>query len=111
MAQLTIPPDARDWIATQLARTEFVDWDRFIAFTRNDTFMVEVYGWIDRPDSHEDFVWTQFYPDSETMEYTTSSDEYSEELTRIWFGEDAVEGHNSCRRVEDTFEIENVVNL
>lgn len=111
MSELTIPPQDRTWIAKQLAKPEFVDWDRYVVDKRDGYLMVEVYGWIDRPDSHEDFVWTRFWPSNEYFEYTTSSDEYSEDLTRIWFGEDAVDGHNECRRVEDAFDIPNMVEL
>ena len=104
-----------EWIAGLLERVDFVEWDRYTVMNHdNGKQSIDVYGWIDRPDEYKDFVWTRFYPDDEpdpTLEYTTSSDEYSKELTRIWFGEDAVSDHNPCRRVENTFDIDNAIEL
>lgn len=108
------PVRGREWIAGLLEQAEFVDWDRFVVATLDDGRQyVDVYGWIDREDDYKDFVWTRFWPDNDQriMDYTTSSDEYSEELTRIWFGEEAVEDHNECRRVEHAFDIGNVIEL
>jgi hypothetical protein len=104
-----LPPDAVTWIGKQLVKTEFVTWDRFIVSERQGHTLVDVYGWIDRDDDYKDFVWVRFWPDNETFEYTTSSDEYSKRLGEIWFGES--NEHSPCQRVEDTFDIPNRVEL
>ena len=100
-----------DWIAEVLGRVEFVEWDRFTLNEMDGYQFVDVYGWIDRDDDYKDFVWSRFWPETETVEYTTSSDDYSREIQRIWFGEDSLGDHNPCRRVENTFDVSNVVEL
>ena len=105
----SLPPEAVEWIATQLEKVGFVTWDRFTVTERQGYTLVDVYGWIDRDDAYKDFVWTRFYPGNKTFEYTTSSDEHSERLGEIWFGES--NDHEPCRRVEDTFDIPNRVEL
>lgn len=100
-----------DWIAEILGRVGFVEWDRFTVGEMDGYQSVDVYGWIDRDDDYKDFVWSRFWPESETVEYTTSSDEYTEEIQRIWFGEESMREHNPCRRVENTFDVENAVEL
>jgi len=109
------PVHNREWIAEHLERAEFVDWDRFVvgSYHTGEQY-VDVYGWIDRDDEYKDFVWTRFRPDNgpdPTMEFTTSSDDYSEELMRIWFGEESLDDHNECRRVEHAFDVENAIEL
>jgi hypothetical protein len=100
----------RDWIRELLTRLDFVTWDRFTVGEINDYQVLDVYGWIDRDDEYKDFVWSRFWPENENLEYTTSSDKYSKEIERIWFGDES-EGHNQCRRVENTFDVPNAVEL
>lgn len=111
MTDTTITPEHRTWIAKHLIKTPFVTWDRYTLSTRNNSRLIQIYGWIDRDDTHEDFVVVRFWPEQEWFEFTTSSDEYSKELHRIWFGGDEIDDHNPCRRVENTFDIENMIEL
>lgn len=104
----TPPIKNREAIAEKLAAVPIVTWDRFIIQHRDGKQVVDVYGWIDREDEYKDFVWVRFHEDG-AMEYTTSSEEYTEYLTAKWFGKS--ETHAECRRVEDTFDIPNVVEL
>jgi len=101
----------REWIGGLLERLQFVEWDRFTVGEMDGYQYVDVYGWIERDDDYKDFVWTRFWPNTETVEYTTSSDEYSEKIQIEWFGKDSLDNHNSCRRVEHGFEISNAVEL
>lgn len=106
------PVKKRDWIAEHLEMVPVVEWDRFVVGERDGYQYVDVYGWIEREeDEYKDFVWVRFWPSNETIDYTTSSDTYSEYLTAEWFGEDALDGHNECRRVEHAFDIENAIEL
>lgn len=109
-----------DWIETQLAKPEFVTWDRYVVqdnpwFADSNQFNVTVYGWIARDDAHEDFVTVRFHPEHEPrwFEYTTSSEKYTNEFARVWFDVEPAEndGHAGCRRVEDVFELDNVIEL
>lgn len=107
------PVKKREWITGQLNAVSIVEWDRFVVMEPQDKQFVDVYGWIDRDeDEYKDFVWTRFYPDTGTFEYTTSSDEYTDYLADVWFDEDDDGEHNPCRRVEDGFpEVENAIEL
>lgn len=105
------PVKKSEWIAGLLERPQFIEWDRFVVEDHDGTQCVQVYGWIDREDIYKDFVLVRFWPDSETFGFITSSDRYSEELHRIWFGEQDLKDHNGCRRVEHVFDIKNAVEL
>lgn len=105
------PVKKREWIGELLERPEFVEWDRFVVEDQDGTQSVQVYGWIDRADIYKDFVVVRFWPDSETFGFITSSDRYSEELHREWVGEQDLDDHNGCRRVEHAFDVENAVEL
>lgn len=106
------PVRNREWIADILDEAEFVQWDRFVVEQPDRGQHIRVYGWIERDsDDYKDFVIVRIWPDSETFGFTTSSDHYSEELHRIWFGEETLDDHNPCRRVEHAFDIENAVEL
>lgn len=97
----------RDWIEGHLRRLPFVEWDRY---TRGEWSAemeyVAVYGWIDREDEYKDFVLIRFWPATESFVFTTSSDEYSEEIHRRLLGDD---GHNECHRVEHAFDVPNAI--
>ena len=101
-----------DWIVEQLESLPFVEWDRFTVNNfDNGVMLLNVYGWIDRPDDHEDFVLLQVYPKKpDVWGYITSSDEYTEEIYEILFDEEP-DGHNPCRRVEHTLDVDNCVRL
>jgi len=106
------PVQNRQWIAELLERVEFVDWDRFVTQDHNGEQVVVAYGWIEREtDQYKDFVLARFWTEREVLEFTTSSDQYSEELHRTWFGDESLDDHNPCRRIEDAFEIENAIEL
>ncbi len=109
------PVRKRDWISDTLEAADIVKWDRFVGpMERAGEEVIDVYGWIDRDDDHEDFVWVRFYLDSVWSEYTTSSPEYTDYLAKTMHGadeEDLDENHRSCRRVEEAFDVENAIEL
>ena len=77
----------------------FVNWDRFIDLSNS----LLVFGWIDRKqDSYKDFVTVEVNSRGQ-VEYTTSSAEYSEEISEIYaaYGRLPRGVHESCQRVED----------
>lgn len=101
----------RSWIASKLADVPIVEWDRFVVTDHDGTQCVAVYGWIDREeDEYKDFVLARFWPEPESLGFTTSSDRWSEYLHHEWVGGDPGE-HNPCRRVEHTFDVENCIEL
>jgi len=99
----------RRWIERKLRACRMVEWDRFTVGDWGGEQAVSVYGWIDRDDEYHDFVLVIFWPESEGVYHTTSSAEYTEELTQLLHGEDG--GHNECHRVEDTFTVSNAVEV
>jgi len=99
------------WVAELLERLPYVEWDRFTVAKINDSQVVDVYGWIDRDDEYKDFIWSRFWTETESVEYTTSSDEYSEQIQIDWFGKDSLDNHVACNRVENYFDIPNAVEL
>jgi len=108
---MSTPVKNSDWIGDLLGQLPFVEWDRFTVGEMQSNQFVDVYGWIDRDDDYKDFVWTRFWPKREIVEYTTSSDKYSEQIHIEWFGKESLDDHNPCRRVENQFEIPNAVEL
>jgi hypothetical protein len=77
----------------------FVNWDRFIDLSNS----VMIFGWIDRKqDSYKDFVTVEVNSRGQ-VEFTTSSAEYSEEISEIYaaYGRLPRGVHESCQRVED----------
>jgi len=102
-------PQRPDWIAGHLESLPFVEWDRFVVGEMNGHQFIDVYGWIGRDDEYKDFIWSRFWPSNESIEFTTSSDTYSTQISEIWFGDSS--NHNGCQRVEDTFDVENAVTL
>jgi len=106
---------SRDWVENVLSRLHMVEWDRFVVGEENNLVgaYIKVYGWIDREDdAYKDFVIVQFWPNTEDniVGYTTSSDEYTEDIYRLIYGSEP-DDHNPCQRVEDTFDISNAVHL
>lgn len=110
-----IPLRKRNWISDILEAAEVVKWDRFIGpMGRGGEKVIDVYGWIEREDNHEDFVWVRFYLNTVWFEYTTSSAEYSDYLAKTLHGADEDEledNHISCQRVKNAFNVENAIVL
>ena len=67
----------KDKIINVLKKLSFVKWDRYFG-TKNLIF----YGWIDREDSHKDFVSIEF-SEGEYVTHGTSSSEYSKKIAEI----------------------------
>lgn len=108
-----IPHSTREWIESVLARLDMVEWDRFVVGDDHNLagHYVEVYGWIDRTeDEYKDFVTARFWTGDKLIEFTTSSDRYTQEIHRRIYGDDPPE-HNPCQRVEHTFGVPNAVEL
>jgi len=90
------------WMQNQLQKLDFVEWDRFTEFKdENGQRVTRVFGWIDRPDEHEDFVQLEFLESGrEIICLGTSSKRYSQKIAEILPGGDE---HVECQRVEDRF--------
>lgn len=105
------PVKNSEWIADKLADVPVVEWDRFVVEDHDGDQCVRIYGWVDREDDeYKDFVIARVWPEHESIGYTTSSDKWTEYLHHEWIGGDP-DGHNECRRVELTFDVENAVEL
>jgi len=87
-------------IEEDMEQLPFVKWDRF---TVDETLKkVEVFGWIERRDSHEDFILLQYRQNNGSwdFEFATSSAEH----TKTIFEKLQCTGkHNDCKRVEEHF--------
>lgn len=94
-----LSPERLSYIAEICNRLTFVKWDRFAGAGENDD-RVDIYGWIDRLDTHSDFVVLQFIGTG--VGYCTSSAEYTNEINRLIFGNDATPEF-ACERVEGQF--------
>jgi hypothetical protein len=108
--------DFRKFIRRKLEKADFVEWDRYTEWNWEGDKVVRVYGWIDREDSHEDFVLLEFVRnDGDAKVLSTSSSDYSEELLHIIEDvdyEEMGEEHVECNRVEDLYpDIENKIEL
>lgn len=99
----------KGWIEARLKELEFVEWDRYYPLGE----WIAIYGWIDRKkDSYKDFVLVLMdHSEKEVKEFHTSSANYSEKIDSILFGSNENSEHNECRRVEDKFKIENMIEL
>lgn len=98
------------WIEDELVKMPFVQWDRYVTGEwAEGTEYLSVYGWIDRDDDYKDFVEVIFWENKHRY-FTTSSEEYTEDIFEVLFDE-SLDEHNDCKRVEDVTEIENVVML
>lgn len=90
-------------VAEVMNRFTFVAWDRMSAAPvisgAVEHRSLSVYGWIDRADSHHDFVVLTFVSWDEGVGYETSSATRSREINRLLLGDDAP--HHDCMRVED----------
>ena len=87
-----------------LTSLHFVKWDRFVEF--DDTIII--YGWIDKSDSRKDFVTLQVAP---TVDFVTSSVKYSPIINKILGFTDEEHETAKCQRVENIFDIPNMIKL
>lgn len=97
----------------------FVDWDRGTEWTYEDGLKaMSIYGWIQREkDDYKDFVNIAIFEKEDVEKakiefWGTSSEKYSEEIHKRLFPEDDLdEMHNECFRLEDRFNVENLIKL
>lgn len=93
----------------------FVEWDRGTEWTYEGRKCLNIYGWINREnDDYKDFVLVGVYEEENKEEadvvfHGTSSEKYSEEIHRRLFPEDDLETHDECFRLENRFDVDNVV--
>lgn len=106
-------PELKKLMEEDMVKLNFINWDRYYEDGENSA----VFGWINREDSHEDFLLLKYVynsPESKRKrkriyytDFSTSSAKHSEEIATILeFG-----SHNDCTRVEETFDIPNVIKL
>ena len=114
MASETLSSEDRRWIERKMRSVRFVEWDRFTLEedpNNSGEYIVDVYGWIDREeDDYKDFVHLTVWTVDQTLSFTTSSYQYSLELNEQLIGAPP-EDHNSCRRVENGFNVSNAIEL
>ena len=96
----------KDLMEEDMKKLPFVNWDRFILKKRS----VELFGWIKREDTHEDFVFIEYQLKDDVwyMSFSTSSAEKTKEIHKLLECEG---GHKDCQRVENNFDVENCVRL
>ena len=95
----------------------FVEWDRGTEWTYADGLKaMGIYGWIEREeDDYKDFVKIEIYEREDVEKakvefHGTSSEKYSKEIHRRLFPEDDMEEmHNECFRLENEFDVDNVI--
>lgn len=107
---MTIP---KDLMQDDMEKLKFVTWDRFVVNPLGNR--IELFGWIKRIDSHEDFVVLTYNLCSEDdvkqnwgMKFCTSSKKYSGQIALL-LGCDR--NHTDCIRVEDHFTIKNCIRM
>jgi len=95
-----------------MADLPFVEWDRYTTGAWDDTHdYVKAYGWIEREDDdYKDYVILTTWSGTDTLNFVTSSSEYTEQIHEILFDE-SLDGHDECQRIEDAVDIPNVVSL
>ena len=96
-----------DLMKEDMRKLSFVKWDRFIVNIKDKK--IDLYGWIKREDTHEDFVILTYESKGEgwTISYSTSSKEFDNTIFKI-LQCDGEEPYK-CERVEDFFKIKNVI--
>ncbi len=93
-----------------MERLPFVNWDRFIVYPKDKK--IDLYGWIKRKDTHEDFILLTYEYKGDfkwNTSYSTSSKEYDKEIFKLLDCEG--EAPSKCQRVEEHFEIVNCIKL
>lgn len=106
MTDKEIKPEYDYWVKQQLLKAPFVQWDRFHMV---GGYAMSVFGWIERDkDAYKDFVVIDLHLHSRQVKsMTTSSARYSQKLTELY----DLAGHTKCQRVEDYYNIPNMVCL
>lgn len=92
-----------------MKKLPFVNWDRFIV--NDERKVVNLFGWIPRKDTHEDFVLLEYKlrdDDKWDTTFTCSSIERTKEIFKLLECEGK---HHDCQRVEHDFDIENCIKL
>jgi hypothetical protein len=95
----------------------FVDWDRATEWIYEGRKCMRIYGWIERDnDEYKDFVLIGIYEmedvEKADIEFIgTSSEKYSEEIFKRLFPDADLDEHNECIRLENHFDVENVIVL
>jgi len=91
----------KDKIEQYLSMFPEVSWDRW----SGEDGDITIFGWIDRDDSYKDFCLINF-TDNEPYEIYSSSAKYTDSFCgRLDFT------HDQCKRVEDTFNVSNMIRL
>lgn len=109
MAWLTDNPRFVRKVQKYLRRFPYVSWDRFVYYkTGSGKRAVSIYGWIKRPDTHEDFLIFDIKEDG-SMSYQTSSKAWSLKIYKKLNGDGY--GHQNCKRVEHFFPVRNAIRL
>jgi len=99
-----------DLMKEDMEKIPFVQWDRFIVNTKDKS--IDLYGWIKRGDTHEDFVILTYEYEGENkwnIRYSTSSKKYDKKIFEIL----KCDGEEPfiCNRVEEFFKIKNCIKL
>ena len=95
----------------------FVDWDRGTEWKFQDGLKgITIYGWIEREkDQYKDFVLVKVFEkeekDKAEIAFATSSQKYSEEIFKRLYPDASLEEHNECFRLEDRFNVPNLIRL
>lgn len=89
-----------DVITKVLKKLDFINWDRYFEFDGGCSF----FGWINRKDTHEDFVILDFV--GKEIGYATSSKGHSKQI-----GDALNQEHSECKRVEYFCDIDNCIKL
>ena len=94
-----------------MQRLGFVEWDRYVTgeWDEHNDYVI-AYGWIDRSDEYKDYVELITWSNGDNVMFTTSSSEYTEKIHRRLYAEEP-DKHNDCKRIENTLDIDNVVEL
>jgi len=97
----------KEWIEKVLSDLYFVNWDRFFVNRYADTYVINIFGWIDREDSYKDFIDLEFDIHKQEVYFiATSSAKYTQKIAKILGC-----GHLPCERIENNFKIKNSIIL
>lgn len=104
----TITNSERIWLSSQLIKTPDVNWDRFVSIPSLLSKKIIVYGWIKRPDTHEDFLITNINISKRRIDSVMSSSP-NKTFERILVGQSI---HSiDCERIEWFLNIPNMIRL
>jgi hypothetical protein len=100
----------KKFIEETLKMFPLIQWDRYHLDFWKNTF--DVFGWIKREDTHEDFVFLFFklrwFRKPKLITSVSSSAKHGGDIIRKLEGVDHV---IDCQRVEHTFNIKNMIKL